>query len=59
MSAIRNSVAILVLLFAFSAYCQGDRNTQTAAKLAGSAKGRITVAFVLTDDAVMIDFAGL
>jgi len=30
----------------------------TAAKLAASAKGRIKVAFVLTEGAVMIDFAG-
>jgi transcriptional regulator GlxA family with amidase domain len=31
---------------------------ETTAKLAASAKGRIKVAFVLTNDAVMIDFAG-
>src|ERR1700685_588685 len=31
---------------------------QTAGTLAASAKGRIKVAFVLTNNAVMIDFAG-
>jgi putative intracellular protease/amidase len=35
-----------------------SRFPETASKLAASSKGRIKVAFVLTEDAVMIDFAG-
>ncbi len=58
MLRINKLLAILILSVLPKAYGQAETNAVTAAKLATSAKGRITVAFVLTDNAVMIDFAG-
>jgi len=58
MSTIRYAIAILALFLTPLAYSQEDMQAQTAARLTVSAKGRIKVAFVVTDGAVMIDFAG-
>ena len=59
-------IARLLLAFVLSSFVnrsvfdQQAQNSfpETAAKLAASSKGRIKIAFVVTDEAVMIDFAG-
>jgi putative intracellular protease/amidase len=58
----KNCIVLLVALFLFPTLAvaqQSDRSTSAAPRLTSPANGEtIGVAFVLTDEAVMIDFAG-
>src|ERR1039457_3172003 len=53
-------VFVLATFIHLLAFGQQPRNSfpETASRLAASSKGRIKVAFILTDQAVMIDYAG-
>jgi putative intracellular protease/amidase len=58
----RTKTTLLAFIVFVTLFASGQQTPasfpSTAAKLAASAKGRIKVAFVLTNGAVMIDFAG-
>jgi transcriptional regulator GlxA family with amidase domain len=57
---IESSALMIVALFAGSVFSQQQEShlPETAARLSGSTKSPIKVAFIVTDGAVMIDFAG-